>query len=595
MNIEKSLQENISEFLSSNFGLKFQYKEIILLPTRKEFLGSHTFTCFHISKQLGIAPTILANQIGKYLIANVPDVRSVNVVSGFLNIELSDSFLAAFLQTIINNQSYGQLQRNGLKVMVEFSSPNTNKPLHLGHLRNNFLGFAVSEILKAAGYEVIKANLVNDRGIHICKSMWAYEKFGNHESPESSGLKGDHLVGKYYVKFDVELKMLAVNLTQLGWTQEEIDKKNPMLLEVQDMLIKWEMGDVKTIELWKKLNIWVYEGFNQTYKKLGISFDKIYYESNTYLLGKEVVKEGLNSKIFFKKSDGSVWIDLTNEGLDEKLVLRADGTSVYITQDIGAADLKFNDYQADHSVYVVGNEQDYHFNVLKLIMKKLNRSYADGIFHLSYGMVDLPTGKMKSREGTVVDADDLIQEMYNEAEQQTRALGKLSDFDSVEAKTLYHTVGMGALKYYLLKVDPKKRMMFNPIESIDFHGNTGPFIQYTYARIFSILLKARQMDINFSTYSILDYIIHKSEREVLVHLLEFDNKIIQAAQQYSPSVIANYVYDLAKLFNTFYAEVSIFQESNLNLLRFRLSFCFAVSQTIKVCTRLIGIEVPERM
>jgi arginyl-tRNA synthetase len=595
MEIEKTLQVGIAEGLSKLYKLEIQALDIKLQPTRKEFDGSHTFTCFQYAKPAGQSPEDLGNALGAYLLENVIDVKSFNVVKGFLNIVLKDDFLISFLNTVTSNPNYGQLAPKSQTVMVEYSSPNTNKPLHLGHLRNNFLGYSVAEVLRASGYDVIKANLVNDRGIHICKSMLAYTKYGNNETPESAGIKGDHLIGKYYVKFDVELKAEVAKLKEKGWTDDDIEKKNPLMIEAQQMLLKWEAGDKTTVDLWKKMNGWVYEGFNYTYKKIGVDFDKMYYESDTYLLGKEVVEEGIQKKVFYKRPDGSVWIDLTQDGLDEKLVLRADGTSVYITQDIGTADLKYKDFKLDKSVYVVGNEQDYHFNVLKLIMKKLGRPYADGIYHLSYGMVDLPSGKMKSREGTVVDADDLVQEMLNEAEKQTRELGKIDDFSSVEAKMLYSTIGLGALKYYLIKVDPKKRMMFNPTESIDFHGNTGPFIQYTYARIASILRKGKTIGIDSYQLSTINYQLQGCERETIVHLLDFENKLNQSANEYAPSIIANYVYDLAKLFNSFYAEVSIFQESNPEVVKFRIAFCFVVSQTIKTCTKLLGINVPERM
>lgn len=594
MEIQEILSSTITKALQSVFSLSVSENEVKLLPTRKEFEGSHTFTTFPYVKQIGKSPDEIGKAIGEYLLANCGDVKSYNVVKGFLNIVLKDAYLNTFLKEKALNDHFGQLSSKNETVMVEFSSPNTNKPLHLGHLRNNFLGDSVAEILKANGYDVVKANLVNDRGIHICKSMLAYEKFGNGETPESSGLKGDKLVGKYYVEFDKHLKAQAQKLKEEGWKDEDIEKKNPLLVEAQEMLLKWEQGDEKVVNLWKKMNGWVYEGFNETYQKLGIAFDKFYYESDTYLLGKEVVDEGLAKGVFYRRADGSVWIDLTAEGLDEKLVLRSDGTSVYITQDLGTADLKYKDFKLDKSVYVVGNEQDYHFVVLKHIMKKLNRPYADGIYHLSYGMVDLPSGKMKSREGTVVDADDLVQEMIDTAREMTEELGKIDGFTKEQAEELYNTVGLGALKYFLIKVDPKKRMLFNPQESIDFHGHTGPFIQYTHARICAILRKAKEVGLQAKINDV-NHQLHASERETLVHLLSFEKHLRQAADEYSPAVIAQYVYDLAKLYNSFYAEVSIFQDTNVEAQQYRIAFSLAVAKTIKLCMKLIGINVPERM
>lgn len=594
MEIQEILSSTITKALQSVFSLSVSENEVKLLPTRKEFEGSHTFTTFPYVKQIGKSPDEIGKAIGEYLLANCGDVKSYNVVKGFLNIVLKDAYLNTFLKEKALDDHFGQLSSKNETVMVEFSSPNTNKPLHLGHLRNNFLGDSVAEILKANGYDVVKANLVNDRGIHICKSMLAYEKFGNGETPESSGLKGDKLVGKYYVEFDKHLKAQAQKLKEEGWKDEDIEKKNPLLVEAQEMLLKWEQGDEKVVNLWKKMNGWVYEGFNETYQKLGIAFDKFYYESDTYLLGKEVVDEGLAKGVFYKRADGSVWIDLTAEGLDEKLVLRSDGTSVYITQDLGTADLKYKDFKLDKSVYVVGNEQDYHFVVLKHIMKKLNRPYAEGIYHLSYGMVDLPSGKMKSREGTVVDADDLVQEMIDTAREMTEELGKIDGFTKEQAEELYNTVGLGALKYFLIKVDPKKRMLFNPQESIDFHGHTGPFIQYTHARICAILRKAKEVGLQAKINDV-NHQLHASERETLVHLLSFEKHLRQAADEYSPAVIAQYVYDLAKLYNSFYAEVSIFQDTNVEAQQYRIAFSLAVAKTIKLCMKLIGINVPERM
>jgi arginyl-tRNA synthetase len=480
--------------------------------------------------------------------------------------------------------------------MVEYSSPNTNKPLHLGHLRNNFLGYAVSEILKANGHDVMKANLVNDRGIHICKSMLAYQMFGNGETPQSSNIKGDHLAGKYYVQFDKAYKVQIDELVAGGMDKEEAKKKAPLILEAQEMLQKWEQGDKEVVDLWKQMNGWVYEGFDATYKNIGVDFDKFYYESETYMLGKERVEEGLAKGVFFKKEDGSVWVDLTDEGLDEKLLLRADGTSVYITQDMGTAELKYNDFPYDQSIYVVADEQNYHFQVLKAVLKKLGKPYAEGIYHLSYGMVDLPSGKMKSREGTVVDADELVQEMIDTAHQQTEELGKIEGFTPEQAKELYHTLAMGALKYFLLKVDPKKRMLFNPQESIDFRGNTGPFIQYTHARIAAILRKAGEMGLKVDVTA-FDNIetMHETEQEVITQLANFGAVVKEAGNLHAPSVIANYAYELAKAYNRFYQEISIFNETDEQARNFRIALSAMVARFVRESMGLLGIAVPERM
>lgn len=595
--VEAALQKAIAESLNKLFGLHTVETEIKMLPTRKEFEGNFTYTTFPVAKTLGKSPEAVGEELGSYLLINYGNLMAkYNVVKGFLNLSVSDSLLLSTSADYLSLSNPENMPRKGIKVMVEFSSPNTNKPLHLGHLRNNFLGDSVARILKAAGYEVVKANLVNDRGIHICKSMLAYQKYGNGETPVNSGIKGDHLVGKYYVEFDKKLKEIAAELAANGRSEADIEKQNPLLLEAQEMLRKWEAGDTEIISLWKKMNEWVYSGFNETYQKLGIAFDKIYYESDTYLLGKKVVDEGLQKRVFYKKADGSVWIDLTQEGLDEKLVLRADGTSVYITQDIGTADLKYQDFAIDKSVYVVGNEQDYHFVVLKHIMKKLGRPYAEGIYHLSYGMVDLPSGKMKSREGTVVDADDLIQEMIDTAEQTTRELGKIDDFASDEAKSLYQMLGLGALKYYLLKVDPKKRMLFNPQESIDFHGHTGPFIQYTHARICAILRKADKEGIAYTTFNrVENYTLANVEKELIIHLLAYTKTIYQAAEEYSPAVVAQYVFDLAKLYNSFYAELSIFQEKSVQVVAFRVALSNYVAIVIRSAMNLLGVQCPQRM
>ncbi len=591
MNIEQSLKKAIQEALLALYQVE---EEVVLQPTKKDFEGNYTYVVFPLVKSLRKNPAELGNAIGQHIKDNNDFVSSFNVVQGFLNIVLNDSVWIDTLNAILANDNFGVLPSNGQSVMVEFSSPNTNKPLHLGHLRNNFLGAAVSNILAAGGFDVAKTCLVNDRGVHICKSMLAYQKFGDRATPESLGIKGDHLAGKFYVEFDKAYKAEISQLMAEGKTEEEAKKTAPLMLETQEMLQKWEQGDAETMALWRKMNDWVFEGFAETYKKIGVSFDKVYYESDTYLLGKDVVEEGLKNGIFFKKENGSVWIDLKEEGLDEKLVLRADGTSVYITQDLGTTDLKFNDYHNDKSIWVVGNEQDYHFQVLFAIMKKLGRSYADGCYHLSYGMVDLPSGKMKSREGTVVDADELVAEMIETAAETTRERGKIDDFSKEEAENLFQMLALGALKYFLLKVEPKKRMLFNPAESIDFQGNTGPFIQYTHARICSILRKAESQNVPVNK-QVKAVELLKPESELIYLLNEYPTAVKKAGDEYSPAVIANYVYDLAKTFNQFYAEVSIMNETDNDKQQFRLSLIKAVAETISKATGLLGIQVPTRM
>ncbi|RFZ94234.1 arginine--tRNA ligase [Mucilaginibacter conchicola] len=562
-----------------------------LQETRKEFDGQVTVVTFPFTKVSRKGPEQTGTEIGEYLKANVQEIASFNVIKGFLNISIADSYWLAQLNNTILTDDFAVAKPNGKKVMVEYSSPNTNKPLHLGHIRNNLLGFSLSEILAAAGYDVVKANLVNDRGIHICKSMLAWQQFGNGETPQSSGLKGDHLAGKYYVWFDKAYKQQITELIEEGQTEEEAKKNAPLIKQAQEMLQKWEAGDDEVISLWKTMNGWVYEGFAETYKALGVSFDKYYYESDTYLLGKDIVEEGLQKGVFFKKEDGSVWIDLTEDGLDQKLVLRADGTSVYITQDLGTAQLKFNDYHMDESIYVVGNEQDYHFKVLFLILDKLGKSWAKGLYHLSYGMVDLPSGKMKSREGTVVDADDLMADMYDTAKEQTDAAGKVEGLSEEEKNTLYHTIGMGALKYFLLKVDPKKRLLFDPNESVDFQGHTGPFIQYTHARIKSVLAKAGYAGVISTTVNELDGV----ERDLIVNLTKFPGTIAEAAKSHSPALIANYIYEVAKNYNKFYHEKSISQAETEELKKFRMQLSAATANVIKRGMKLLGIAVPERM
>jgi len=580
-------------------GIKQLYNEdvaeslISIQDTRKEFEGQATIVVFPIVRYSKKSPEQTANDLGVYLVEHLKEVTAFNVVKGFLNLSIANDYWMDLFHTELLRPDFGVLPSNGKKVMVEYSSPNTNKPLHLGHVRNNLLGYSVSELLKADGAEVYKVNLVNDRGIHICKSMLAWQKWGNQETPESSGLKGDHLVGKYYVIFDKEYKKEIEALKLAGDTEDEAKKNAPLIKEAQAMLLAWENGDTEVIDLWKRMNGWVYEGFAVTYKNLGVDFDKYYYESNTYLLGKDTVEEGLAKGVFFKKEDGSVWIDLTADGLDQKLVLRADGTSVYITQDLGTAQMKYDDFKMDESIYVVGNEQDYHFKVLFLILDKLGKSWAKGLYHLSYGMVDLPSGKMKSREGTVVDADDLIAEMVATAKQKTEALGKVDFFSEEEKESLYYNIGMGALKYFLLKVEPKKRLLFDPAESIDFQGNTGPFIQYTHARIKSLLSKAGfQEGVTVDNHISLS----ETELEMIILLAKYPSEITSAAKTFSPASLANYIYEVAKMFNKFYHEIPpIVKEEDQQLKQHRLNLSCVTANILKSGMRILGIEVPERM
>jgi len=578
-------------------GIKELYNEevaegvINIQDTRKEFEGQVTIVVFPIVRFSKKSPEQTANDLGNYLVDNLEEVVAFNVVKGFLNLSIADSYWLNLFNTQLLSPDFGTFKPNGRKVMVEYSSPNTNKPLHLGHVRNNLLGYSVAELLKAVGYEVFKVNLVNDRGIHICKSMLAWQKWGNGETPESSFLKGDHLVGKYYVIFDKEYKKEIEALKAQGQTEDEAKKNAPLIQEAQKMLLDWESGDAEVLALWSKMNGWVYDGFEVTYKNLGVDFDKYYYESNTYLLGKGTVDEGLAKGVFFKKPDGSVWIDLTEDGLDQKLVLRADGTSVYITQDLGTAEMKYDDFKMDESIYVVGNEQDYHFKVLFLILEKLGKTWAKGLHHLSYGMVDLPSGKMKSREGTVVDADDLIAEMIETAKQKTEVLGKVNDFDEEEKSNLYYNIGLGALKYFLLKVEPKKRLLFDPSESIDFQGNTGPFIQYTHARIKSLLKKA-----DYHAAETAVAAITPTEVDMIMLLSKYPQELEAAAEAYSPATLANYLYEVAKIFNKFYHEVPpIIKEEDKQVQQNRLNLCALAGSVIKSGMRLLGIGVPERM
>lgn len=593
--IESSLVQNIQTAFEALFQEKLAIDLISIQPTRKEFDGTHTLVCFSLGKLSKLNPQATAEAIGTYLKEETDFVAEFNVVKGFLNLTIADAVWIQIADDIYQAENYGKKPASGREVMVEYSSPNTNKPLHLGHLRNNFLGYSVAKILEADGNKVHKVQIINDRGIHICKSMVAWQKFGEGETPEDAGVKGDKLVGKYYVIFDQKYKQEIAALVAEGMTPEAAEKEAPLLIEAQQMLLKWENKDPEVFGLWKKMNAWVYAGFEQTYETMGVEFDKLYYESETFSLGKQEALRGLEEGILFKKEDGSVWIDLREDGLDEKLLLRKDGTSVYMTQDIGTAILRYRDFpEISQQIYTVGNEQEYHFKVLFIILDKLGYEWAKSCYHLSYGMVDLPSGKMKSREGTVVDADDLMDEMFATSKQRTDELGKISGFEKDEAEILYHLLGLGALKYYLLKVDPVKRMMFNPEESIDFQGNTGPFIQYVHARICAILRKAEQLGVKPAVSKDLKTLA-PTEKEVLNLLYAFPDKINEAANSYSPSVIANYVYDVAKSYNRFYAEVSIFNEDDKTALAFRIAFSSAVAYTIKLSMNLLGIEVPEKM
>ena len=585
----------ISEALKNLYSLDATPETIAFQQTKKEFEGDLTIVVFPYVKVSKKGPEQTAAEIGEYLKANCNQVEAYNVVKGFLNISLTQSFWIGYFNEIIALPKFGttEAKADSPQVLLEYSSPNTNKPLHLGHIRNHLLGFSVAELLKAAGNRVIKTSIINDRGVHICKSMLAWKRYGNNETPESTGMKGDHLVGKYYVAFDKVYKQEITTLVEQGMKQEEAEKKAPSMLEVQDMLRKWEAGDKEVVDLWKMMNAWVYAGFDVTYKTLGVDFDKTYYESNTYILGKDMVAEGLQKGVFFKKDDGSVWIDLTADGLDQKLVQRADGTSVYITQDIGTAALRYKEYpELTKMIYTVGNEQDYHFKVLFLILGKLGYAWAKECYHLSYGMVELPEGKMKSREGTVVDADDLMQEMYDTAEVTTKELGKIDGFTDEEAKELNRNISLGALKYFILKVDPKKKMLFDPKESIDFNGHTGPFIQYTYARIQSILRKANFTSTSETAVSIT---MQAKEKDLIKIMHEFPQAVADAAKGYSPALLANYVYELAKVFNQFYHEITILKEENEELKIFRLNLAYKCGLVIKTSMKLLGINVPDRM
>ncbi len=591
MSIQKILEKTTQEALYKTYDVHVDTVEF--QATRKDFEGDITIVVFPFLRKIKANPVAIGTALGEYLKENLVEVTDFNVVKGFLNLVLSDVHLLDSFYQARKTPNFGVLtaQPENASIMVEYSSPNTNKPLHLGHIRNNLLGYSVAEILKAAGNKVYKTQIINDRGIHICKSMLAYQKFGHSETPESAGLKGDKLTGNYYVKFDQEYKIEVAQLMSDGGDEEYAKKNAPLLLEAQEMLKKWEQGDTEVVALWKEMNEWVYAGFEITYKALGVDFDVNYYESETYLLGKRIIQKGLDKGVFFKKEDGSVWIDLSEDGLDEKIVLRADGTAVYMTQDIGTAIQRIADYpDVGGLVYTVGNEQDYHFKVLFLILKKLGYEWASNLHHLSYGMVDLPEGKMKSREGTVVDADDLMREMTDTARSISQELGKLEAYSEVDKENLYRIIGLGALKYYILKVDPKKRILFDPKESIDFNGNTGPFIQYTYARIQSLL---RRAEFDYSPKVKVD--LQPKEREVLKQLQEFPNVIQNAASQHNPGLIANYIYDLVKIFNSFYQSVPIFAAENLDKKIFRIQLSEKVGKLIQSGFALLGIEVPDRM
>ncbi len=600
LQFETSIKEIIAEGIQILYETKIEVSSIEFQETKKEFEGDVTLVVFPFTRFSKKTPEATAADIGEYISKSAFPLKSYNVVKGFLNLVISETFWLDFFTkltldpTILFSDTLIRGNTPPGYLMVEYSSPNTNKPLHLGHIRNNLLGFSVSQILKANGHKVVMVNLVNDRGIHICKSMLAWEKWGHNETPASTGMKGDHLVGKYYVLYDKKFREQVDTLVKQGATKEEAEQQAPLQAEIKEMLLKWEAGDPQVKNLWKTMNGWVYEGFKETYDKLGVSFDKIYYESETYLFGKKIVEDGLTKNYFFRSEDGSIRVDLAQEGLDQKVLLRSDGTSVYITQDLGTAQLRFDDYPGlQKLIYVVGNEQEYHFKVLKGIFKIMNKSWAEGLYHLSYGMVDLPSGKMKSREGTVVDGDDLIKEITEEAEMITKAQGKLDDYDSPDAKQLYHSLGMGALKYFILKVDPKKRMLFNPAESIDLTGNTGPFIQYTYARIQSVLRKGGERISHSKNFT--QYTYSKEEKNLLRLIYQYPFIVGEAGRNYSPALVANYVYEIAKGYNHFYHDHIIVDESNDLATLFRLQLSKLTSVVISEGLRLLGIDSPERM
>ncbi|MBQ3248748.1 MAG: arginine--tRNA ligase [Alistipes sp.] len=590
VNIEEFILSVVKRATEELYGTS---DNIQIQKTRKEFEGDYTVVVFPLLRASKKSPEATATELGEKIVATVPEIKAFNVIKGFLNLVVNASFWAARFKEISEAENYGMAPASGRTIMIEYSSPNTNKPLHLGHIRNNLLGYSVATILKANGHNVIKVNLVNDRGIHICKSMLAWQLYGGGETPETSGMKGDHLVGKYYVEFDKHYKAEVKALVAEGMSEEEAKRQAPIMLQAQEMLRKWEAKDPEVYALWEKMNGWVYEGFDVTYKAMGVDFDKVYYESETYLLGKSLVEDGLKKGVFFRKEDNSVWIDLEADGLDQKLLLRGDGTSVYMTQDLGTALSRFEENKLDDMIYVVGNEQNYHFQVLKLVLKKLGYEWSDNIFHLSYGMVELPEGKMKSREGTVVDADDLIAAMIGTAREMSAELGKLDGATDEEAAAISEMVGLGALKYFILKVDPKKTMLFDPRESIDFNGNTGPFIQYTHARIRSIMRKAEDGGVAMDGYA--EASLLQDEIELIKALTEYPATVRMAGEQFAPSVIAAYAYDLAKQFNGYYHDHSILKEENVATRALRLKLAEAVARTLKSAMALLGINVPERM
>lgn len=592
---EKLIAGSAAEAVRQLWGAEVDASLLQVQITRKEFDGDYTLVVFPLLKMSHLAPEATGNAIGQWMLENVPEVGGYNTVKGFLNISLSNVYWNEVFTEAFRTEDFGQLPATGKTIMVEFSSPNTNKPLHLGHVRNNLLGWSVSRLLEANGHKVLKVNLVNDRGIHICKSMLAWLKTANGETPETSGKKGDHLVGDCYVAFNDIYKKEVDELVSGGMSKEEAEKNAPSLKEAQEMLLKWEQGDPEVRALWEKMNSWVYDGFNKTYADLGISFDRIYYESQTYLLGKALVQKGLEMGVFERHEDGSVWCDLTADGLDQKLLLRSDGTSVYMTQDLGTAERRFEEYSLDELIYVVGNEQNYHFQVLKLILKKLGFDWSDNIYHLSYGMVELPEGKMKSREGTVVDADDLLEKMYNTAKETSLELGKLDDMSEAEQDELFRMLSLGALKYFIIKVDPRKTMLFDPKESIDFNGNTGPFIQYTHARIKSILRKAAAQGIDYATNSDAGVELSPKEVRIVKILNNFPNKIAEAGEAHSPAIVANYAYELAKEFNQYYHDTPILREENKAVLAFRLRLIELIARVLTKAMDILGIKLPERM
>lgn len=597
MNIEEKLTGSVINALKSLYGQEIASGQIQLQKTKKEFEGHLTLVVFPFLRLSKKGPEQTAQEIGEYLQANEPAVANFNVIKGFLNLSIASSTWIELLNTVHTNETFGIIPTTEQSplVMIEYSSPNTNKPLHLGHVRNNLLGNALSNIMAANGNKVVKTNIVNDRGIHICKSMLAWKKYGNGETPENSGKKGDHLVGDYYVAFDKHYKAELAELMAKGMSKEEAEAASPLMAEAREMLVKWEAGDAEVRELWSMMNTWVYDGFDKTYQKMGVGFDKIYYESDTYLEGKDKVMEGLQKGFFFKKEDGSVWADLTAEGLDHKLLLRGDGTSVYMTQDIGTAKLRFADYPIDKMIYVVGNEQNYHFQVLSILLDKLGFEWGKGLVHFSYGMVELPEGKMKSREGTVVDADDLMEEMITTAKETSQELGKLDGLTQAEADNIARIVGLGALKYFILKVDARKNMTFNPKESIDFNGNTGPFIQYTYARIQSVLRKAAESGITIPEELQSTIELNEKEKGLVQMIADFQTVVKQAGEDYSPSIIANYIYDLVKEYNQFYHDYSILREENMEVKVFRLALSVNLAKVVRLGMELLGIEVPNRM